>query len=120
MNSGRTGQAIVSGRAGAGLCGGLLLLRAIPSTPLILRCERSEPRRRSPGIARPAGGLLRGLRCAPAPQDEGVGWRFLLVETERPILPSRAATRLLTAPSRTASALPVAEPAQRVEGAGIL
>ena len=39
--------------------------------PFILRRPRSGPRRRAPGIAWPAGGLLRGLCSAPAPQDEG-------------------------------------------------
>ncbi len=46
--------------------------RARPTHPLILRCERSEPRRSAPASLAIPGGLLRG-RAGSGTQDEGLG-----------------------------------------------
>jgi len=46
--------------------------RAI-SMPVILRCERSEPRRMHGPAAAVGPFVLRGRRFAAAPQDDGAG-----------------------------------------------
>lgn len=52
-----------------------------PDNDPILRCAPAALREPSRHLAQ-SGGLLRGLRCAPAPQDEGVGGRMAAVLRE--------------------------------------